>query len=82
MEIIHPELYVLRCGHGKMCDADEDEAQRKHMMTSSNGNIFRLTDPLCGESTGPRWIPRTKAIDADLRHHRAHYDVIVMELKT
>ena len=30
------------------------------MMTSSNGNIFRLTGPLCGEFTGPRWIPRTK----------------------
>ena len=22
------------------------------MMTSSNGNIFRVTGPLCGESTG------------------------------
>ena len=27
------------------------------MMTSSNGNIFRVTGPLCGEFTGPRWIP-------------------------
>ena len=26
------------------------------MMTSSNGNIFRVTGPLWGESTGPRWI--------------------------
>ena len=24
----------------------------EHMMTSSNGNIFRVTDPLCGEFTG------------------------------
>ena len=31
------------------------------MMTSSNGNIFRVTGPLCGEFTGHRWIPRTKA---------------------
>ena len=31
-----------------------------HTMTSSNGNIFRVTDPLCGEFTGHRWIPRTK----------------------
>ena len=23
------------------------------MMTSSNGNIFRVTGPLCGEFTGP-----------------------------
>ena len=35
-----------------------------HMMTSSNGNIFRVTGPLCGEFTGPRWIPRTKTSDA------------------
>ena len=26
-------------------------------MTSSNGKIFRVTDPLCGEFTGHRWIP-------------------------
>ena len=30
-------------------------------MTSSNGNIFRVTGPLCGEFTGHRWIPLTKA---------------------
>ena len=33
----------------------------KNMMTSSNGNIFRVTGPLCGEFTGHRWIPHTKA---------------------
>ena len=36
------------------------------MMTSSNGNIFRVTGPLYGEFTGPRWIPLTKASDAGL----------------
>ena len=36
------------------------------MMTSSNGNSFRVTGHLCGEFTGPRWIPRTKASDAGL----------------
>ena len=36
------------------------------MTTSSNGNIFRVTGHLCGEFTGPRWIPRTKASDAEL----------------
>ena len=36
------------------------------MMTSSHGNIFRVTGPLYGEFTGPRWIPRTKASDAEL----------------
>ena len=30
------------------------------MMTSSNGNMFRVTGPLCGEFTGHRWIPLTK----------------------
>ena len=70
------------------------------MMTSSNGNIFRVTGHLGGEFTGHRWIPHTKASDAelwcfiwseheingwanngdtgDLRRHRAHYDVTVM----
>ena len=33
-------------------------------MTSSNGNIFRVTGHLCGEFTGHRWIPRTKGSDA------------------
>ena len=36
------------------------------MMSSSNGNIFRVTGHLCGEFTGLRWIPRTKASDAEL----------------
>ena len=34
------------------------------MMTSSNGNIFRVTGTLWGEATGHRWIPLTKASDA------------------
>ena len=36
------------------------------MMTSSNGNIFRATGPLWGELIGHRWIPLTKASDAQL----------------
>ena len=36
------------------------------MMTSSNGNIFRVTGPLCGEFTGNRRIPCTRASDAEL----------------
>ena len=35
-------------------------------MTSSNENIFRVTGHLWGEFTGHRWIPLTKASDADL----------------
>ena len=30
-----------------------------YMMTSSNGNIFHVTGPLCVEFTGHGWIPRT-----------------------
>ena len=51
------------------------------MMTSSNGNIFRVTGPLCGEFTGHciRINASVNNRDAgDLRRHRAHYDVIVM----
>ena len=68
--------------------------RHQSMMTSSNGNIFRVT--------GHLWIPRTKVSDAelwcflwsapeypgwvnnhkagDLRRNRAHYDVRVMSL--
>ena len=38
----------------------------RHMMTSSNGNIFRVTGPSCGEFTGHRWIPLTKSSGAEL----------------
>ena len=34
------------------------------LMTSSNGNIFRVTGPLCEEFTGHRWIFLTTACDA------------------
>ena len=36
------------------------------MMTSSNGNILRVTGPLCGEFTGHRRMPLTKASNAEL----------------
>ena len=61
-------------------------------MTSLNGNISRVTGPLCGELTGRRWPGaliffiyawingwvNNREAD-DLRRHRAHYDVTVME---
>ena len=43
-----------------------EDAGKYPMMTSSNGNIFRVTGHLCGEFTGPRWIPHTKDSDAEL----------------
>ena len=35
------------------------------MMTSSNKNIFRVTGPLWGETTGHWWIPLTKSSDSE-----------------
>ena len=32
------------------------------MMTSSNGNIFRVTGPLCGEFTGPGEFPTKRPV--------------------
>ena len=34
----------------------------EHMMTSSNGNIFRVTGPLCGEFTGPGEFPEQRPV--------------------
>ena len=55
-----PPGYPARC-----ITIREYDGQGK--MTSSNGNIFRVTGPLCGEFTGHRWIPLTKASDVELR---------------
>ena len=38
------------------------EAANKPMMTSSNGNIFRVTDLLCGEFTGPGEFPAQRPV--------------------
>ena len=53
--------YVLKCATDNL-----------HMMTSSNGNIFRVTGHLCGEITGHRWltqgpVTRSFGIFYDLR---------------
>ena len=47
-------------------------------MTSSNGNIFRVTGSLCGEFTGHRWITVTKASDAELWYGSGHGTVAVL----
>ena len=36
------------------------------MMTSSNGNSFRVSGHLCREFTGRQWIPLTQDSDAEL----------------
>ena len=64
-----------------------------NIMSSSNGNICRVTSSLWGESTGDHWISLAKASDAEpwcflwsagqrrrwLRRHSAHYDATVMK---
>ena len=59
--------YVISCGlMWYMYPYHSRLVHMGFMMTSSNGNIFRVTGPLCGEFTGLRSIPRTKASDAEL----------------
>ena len=47
-----------------LCCYSEEVADQTQirMMTSSNGNIFRVTDHLCREFTGPQWIPAQRAM--------------------
>ena len=52
---IHERTLITRC-----VEYFESMDMELDMMTSSNGNIFRATCPLCGEYTGERWIPHTK----------------------
>ena len=89
--------YYKKIGHWRMTLI---RRELRGMMTSSNGTNFRVTGLLRWEFTGHRWIPHTKASDAELwcflwsalvngwvnnhdarnlRRHRHHCDVIVME---
>ena len=71
---IHAHSFIcLVLLYVSVCSADDEFTRIVHdcffstgMMTSSNGDIFRVTDPLCGEFTGHRWIHPTKASDAEL----------------
>ena len=52
-------FYVALSLAGSFITDQSDALFSSVMMTSSNGNIFRVTGPWCGEFTGDRWIPRT-----------------------
>ena len=89
------------CGYTSMAWCYASFSLSHRMMTSSNGNIFRVTGPLCaGNSPVPvnsphkgqwrgalmsslicarisDWVNNREA--GDLRRHRGHYDVIVMD---
>ena len=56
---------IIACSY-RCVNKSIEYAHNSSMMSSSNGNIFRVTGHLCGEFIGPRWIPRTKASDAEL----------------
>ena len=74
----------------------DPETWHNVMMTSSNGNIFRVTDPLWGKSTGHRWRGAlmfsltctwtngwaSNRDACDMRSHRADYAVVVLVLVT
>ena len=59
--IMHCNLSQIHCS----CSISYQYSHQP-MMTQSNGNIFRVTGHLCGEFTGHRWIPHTKASAAEL----------------
>ena len=49
---------IMKCGSGNVDVA----ARFLYMMMSSNGNIFRVTGPLCGEFTGPGEFPTQRLV--------------------
>ena len=73
----------------------KDTRHKQYMMTSSNRNIFCVTDSLCGEFTGHKAQWRgalmfslicawkncwvNSSEAGDLRRHHAHYDLTVMK---
>ena len=59
------------CGDNRSCYNDTSLHKETiqlylRMMTSSNGNIFRVTGPLVRRIHRHRWLPLTKGSDAEL----------------
>ena len=88
-------IILFICHWHTVCISYRVISSRYIMMTSSNGNIFRVTDPLWSPVNSPHkgkwrgasmfssicvwisgWVNNGDA--GELRHHRAHYDAIVM----
>ena len=46
--------YILTRTSAAVSDIETGSSSHDFMMTSSNGNILRVTGPLCGEFTGHR----------------------------
>ena len=67
LEIGHPWMQSKMVNLQMSCrDLTAYDIRGYRMITSSNGNIFPVTGPLCGEFTGHQWFPLTKASDAEL----------------
>ena len=64
--VLAKQIPIKLCAYIMECNSYNKTTSRQYMMTSSNGNIFRVIGPLWGEFTGYRWIPLTKASDAEL----------------
>ena len=66
------------------CDFTHSQAPARNANTlnRSDWNIFRVTGPLGGESTGHRWITLTKASDAELWCFLAPEQTIEQTLET
>ena len=54
--------HTLRVGVVVATQNTHPSTCNKPMITSSNGNIFRVTGPLCGEFTGPGEFPTQKPV--------------------
>ena len=64
---VFPFDYVIMLGVGKFKWHTKSHVvpliwRFKYMMTSSNGIIFRVTGPLCGEFTGPGEFPTQRPV--------------------
>ena len=75
-------IVIFRCRYGESGEyiTEKDNTRRIYsnqqfywqgnfyaiMMTSSNGNIFRVTCPLCGEFTGPGEVPAQRPVTRTL----------------
>ena len=56
------KIWVNSENHSKMQQRVRGVHTLYDMMTSSNGNIFRVIGPLCGEFTGPGDFPTQRPV--------------------
>ena len=64
--LLHKSQLIYRYIRKHYLQIRNKSRSRHCMMTPSNGNIFNVIGPLCGEFTCHRWITRTMASDAEL----------------